>query len=39
MFIDDMNLEVDKNTIITACLLFSCKKEENINDIEKIIKK
>ena len=26
MFIDDMNLEVDKNTIITACLLFSCKK-------------
>ncbi|MCI9015593.1 MAG: hypothetical protein HFJ53_00240 [Clostridia bacterium] len=36
MFIDDMNLEVDKNTIITACLLFSCKKEENTNDIEKI---
>lgn len=27
MFIETMNLDVDKNLVITSCLLYSCKKD------------
>lgn len=36
MFIDDMELEVDKNLVITACLLCACKKPVEFKDINKI---
>jgi len=36
MFIETMNIDVDKNLILTACLLCSCKKIDNAQDIEKI---
>lgn len=32
MFIEKMNIDVDKNLAITACLLYSCKKEKNETD-------
>ena len=36
MFIDYMKIEVDRNAILTACLLCNCKKIDNAQDIEKI---
>lgn len=36
MFIETMNIDIDKNLVITACLLCSCKKIDNSQDIEKI---
>ena len=36
MFIDYMKIEVDRNTVLTACLLCNCKKIDNAQDIEKI---
>ena len=36
MFVDYMKVDVDKNLIITACLLCNCKKVNNAQDIEKI---
>ena len=36
MFIDYMKIDVDKNLILTACLLCNCKKVDNAQDIEKI---
>ena len=36
MFVDYMKIDVDKNLIITACLLCNCKKVDNAQDIEKI---
>ena len=36
MFIDYMKMDVDKNTVLTACLLCNCKKVDNAQDIEKI---
>lgn len=36
MFIDKAKLDVDKNVVITACLLCNCKKEKNPQDLEKI---
>lgn len=36
MFIDDMELDVDKNLVITACLLYACKKPTEYKDIEKV---
>lgn len=36
MFIDDMHLEVDRNLVLTACLLCFCKKPTVVQDIEKI---
>ena len=26
LFIEQMNIDVDKNLVITACLLYACKK-------------
>lgn len=36
LFIDRVDLGVDKNEVITASLLWSCKKENTAKDIEKI---
>ena len=36
MFVDYMKVDVDKNLMITACLLCNCKKVDNAQDIEKI---
>ena len=36
LFLETMNLDVDENLVITASLLYSCKKVDNLQDIEKI---
>ena len=36
LFIETMNLPVDKNMVLTACLLYACKKSDSAQDIEKI---
>ena len=36
MFIDTMKLNVDRNLVITACLLYACRKSTNPSDLSKI---
>ena len=36
MFMEDIDLGVDKNLVITACLLCSCKKKKDATDIQTI---
>ena len=36
MFMDSMDLDVDKNIVLTACLLCACKKPSNPQDLSKI---
>lgn len=36
MFIDDMKLDVDRNLVLTASMLCSCKKPSNPQDLDKI---
>ncbi len=37
MFIDDMNItDVDRNLVLTACLLCFCKKSPNPQDLSKV---
>lgn len=36
MFIDTMNLNVDKNLVLTAMLLYACKKTKDATDINKV---
>ncbi len=36
MFIEDMNIDVDKNIVITASLLCSCKKSLDHQDLSKV---
>lgn len=36
LFIEKMKLPVDKNLVITACLLYACKKTDGAQDLEKI---
>ena len=36
MFMEDIDLGVDKNLVLTACLLCSCKKKKDATDIETI---
>ena len=36
MFIDYMKIDVDKNLVLTACLLCNCKKVDNAQDIQKV---
>lgn len=36
MFMDSMDLDVDKNLVLTACLLCACKKPSNPQDLSKI---
>ena len=36
MFMEDIDLGVDKNLVITACLLCACKKKKDATDIDTI---
>ena len=36
MFMEDIDLGVDKNLVLTACLLCSCKKKKDATDINTI---
>ena len=36
LFLNYSKIEVDKNFVLTACLLCNCKKVTNVQDIEKI---
>ncbi len=36
LFIETMKLPVDENLILTACLLYACKKSNSAQDLEKI---
>ena len=36
MFIEDLNLDVDKDLVLTACLLCNCKKVDNAQKIGKL---
>ena len=38
LFIETMNLDVDENLVITACLLYDCKKNQDAQSIDKIRK-
>jgi len=36
MFIEKMKLDVDENLVLTACLLYSCKKPNDPRDLTKV---
>lgn len=36
LFIEQMKLDVDKNLVLTACLLYACKKNILSHDLDKI---
>ncbi len=36
LFMEDINLKVDKNLVITACLLCGCKKKKDATDLNTI---
>lgn len=36
LFIEEMNLDVDENLVITACLLYACKKDILFYNLEKV---
>lgn len=36
MFIEKMKIDVDENMVITACLLYACKKTKDATDIDRI---
>lgn len=36
LFIETMKIDVDENLVVTACLLYACKKDIKCYDIEKI---
>lgn len=36
MFMEDIDLDVDKNLVLTACLLCGCKKKKDATDIQTI---
>ena len=36
LFIETMKLDVDSNLVITACLLYNCKKPKNFIDLDKV---
>ncbi len=36
MFIEQKNLDVDENLVITACLLCGCKKDDNPQDFSRV---
>ena len=36
LFLDNTNLGLDENELITACLLCNCKKVDNFTDMEKV---
>jgi len=36
MFIEQMNIDVDKNLVLTACLLYACKKSDSPQDLDHV---
>ena len=36
LFMESMNIQVDRNMVLTACLLYACKKTNSAQDIAKI---
>lgn len=36
LFIETMNLDVDENLVLTACLLYACKKTQDAQSLEKV---
>ena len=36
LFIETMKLDVDENLVLTACLLYACKKNIMSHDLDKI---
>ena len=36
LFVETMNIDVDSNLVITACLLCNCKKTTDFSDLEKV---
>ena len=36
LFIETMNINVDQNLVLTACLLYACKKSDSAQDLQKI---
>ena len=36
LFIEEMHIDVDKNLVLTACLLCNCKKPKDFGDLEKV---
>lgn len=36
LFIENKKIDVDKNLVITACLLCNCKKTDDFSDLEKV---
>lgn len=36
LFIETMNIDVDENLVLTACLLYACKKSIFSYDLDKI---
>lgn len=36
LFIDTMKIDVDRNMVLTACLLYACKKNILSHDLDKI---
>ncbi len=36
LFIESTNLDVDKNLVITACLLYNCKKTQDAQSLDKV---
>lgn len=36
LFIETMKLDVDKNLVLTACLLYACKKNKTAQNLEEI---
>lgn len=36
LFIETMDLDVDKNLVVTACLLYACKKEQDAQSLDKV---
>lgn len=36
MFMEEMDLDVDKNLVLTACLLYDCKKSDSPQDLDHV---
>ena len=36
IFIETMKLDVDENLVLTACILYACKKNNMAQDLDKI---
>lgn len=36
IFMEEMNLDVDRNLVLTACLLYACKKPNDPRDLTKV---